>query len=88
MEIDPLSGKPATPSCPKHRPEVYVAGTQPVGLCPLHGGRTGITSVSGWDAPATAAPRAARATPKKDEKTTPKKEDKNSLFRRLNGVFK
>jgi penicillin-binding protein 1B len=49
IDIDPLSGMPATPQCPTVRPEVYIAGTQPVGLCPLHGGRQGITSISAWN---------------------------------------
>ncbi len=50
VEIDPESGMPATPYCPKTRQEVYIAGTQPVGTCPLHGGgRPGVTNVAGWD---------------------------------------
>jgi len=49
IEIDPESGMPATPNCPRTRREVYVAGTQPVGVCPLHGGRLGITNVAGWE---------------------------------------
>jgi penicillin-binding protein 1B len=48
IDIDPLSGMPATPQCPNVRPEVYIAGTQPVGLCPLHGGRQGITNITAW----------------------------------------
>jgi hypothetical protein len=62
--IDPESGMPATSSCPKVRREVYIAGTEPVGVCPLHRGRT-VTNVSGWDttsispAPALAAPAGA-----------------------------
>jgi penicillin-binding protein 1B len=58
ITIDPESGFPATPNCPKTRPEVYIAGTEPVGVCPLHGGRGGITTVSGWDTtpPPAAAP--------------------------------
>jgi len=78
VEIDPASGMPATPNCPKTQTEVYIAGTEPVGSCPLHGGRTGVTNVAGWDseAPARAgdpgasrigagevARRAARQTP-------------------------
>jgi len=65
--IDPESGMPATSSCPKVRREVYIAGTEPVGTCPLHRGRN-VTNVSGWDtasanpAPALAAPADA-ATP-------------------------
>ncbi len=63
MTIDPESGMPATPSCPKTRAEVYIAGTEPVGVCPLHGGRNGITTNSGWDTspPPAAAPAASGA---------------------------
>jgi hypothetical protein len=40
---------PATPSCPEQKPEVFIAGTEPVGSCPLHGnGRRDLT-VSRWD---------------------------------------
>jgi penicillin-binding protein 1B len=48
VQVDPASGMLATGSCPLTRAEVYIAGTQPVGACPLHGGR-GVTSVAGWD---------------------------------------
>ena len=60
VDIDPESGMPATPACPKHRSEVYIAGTEPVGVCPLHGGRGGApTLITGWDStPAAAAPPA------------------------------
>lgn len=37
-EIDPLSGMLATPYCPETRTEVYVAGTEPESVCPLHAG--------------------------------------------------
>jgi penicillin-binding protein 1B len=59
IDIDPLSGMPASPACPNTRKEVYIAGTEPVGACPLHGsGRPGITNVTGWDTPASATPAA------------------------------
>ncbi|MCL4401689.1 MAG: PBP1A family penicillin-binding protein [Acidobacteria bacterium] len=48
VQIDPASGMPATASCPLTRTEVYIAGTQPVGSCPLHGGQA-VTNVAGWD---------------------------------------
>jgi len=47
--IDPQSGMLATPSCPTTRQEVYIAGTQPVTSCPLHGGGRQVTNVSGWE---------------------------------------
>ncbi len=57
IEIDPLSGMPATPYCPRTRQEVYIAGTEPVGTCPLHGGgHQNVTNVAGWATPAAATP--------------------------------
>jgi len=52
VDIDPLSGMPATASCPQTRPEVFIAGTEPVGFCSLHGGRGGPATVAGWETPA------------------------------------
>jgi penicillin-binding protein 1B len=36
--IDPQSGMLATPYCPQTRGEIFVAGTEPSSLCPLHAG--------------------------------------------------
>jgi penicillin-binding protein 1B len=60
ITIDPESGMPATPACPQQRPEVFIAGTEPVGACPLHGGKGDRTTVSGWD---TGTPQAPAAIP-------------------------
>ncbi len=49
IDIDPQSGMPATPNCPARHAEVYIAGTQPVGACPLHGGGRLVTNVTGWE---------------------------------------
>jgi hypothetical protein len=51
VAIDSLSGMRATPSCPPKSvsDQVFVAGTEPVGFCPLHGGKGAATTVSGWD---------------------------------------
>ena len=59
------SGYAGTAGCPKRPREVYIAGTQPVGACPLHGGRPGITTVAGWDstAPPAATPAPADTAP-------------------------
>jgi penicillin-binding protein 1B len=58
------SGMPAAPNCPKPRSEVYIAGTEPVGICPIHGGRGGVTNVAGWDTgPPPAAPPSGRSAP-------------------------
>ena len=55
LTVDPQSGKPATPACPEKKDEVFIAGTEPVGVCPLHGGGGSQTMVSAWDAPAPSA---------------------------------
>ncbi len=49
-DIDPLSGKLSTPACPKSQAEVFLAGTQPLDYCPLHGGG-GRTVIADWSAP-------------------------------------
>ena len=51
INVDPLSGMLATPGCPEQTPEVFIAGTEPVSACTLHGGHSGQTTVSGWDQP-------------------------------------
>ena len=58
-DIDAETGLLATPNCPKVRSEVFIAGTQPVEACKLHGG--GRTQIAGWEptAPATTAPERA-----------------------------
>jgi penicillin-binding protein 1B len=37
-QIDPESGMLATPYCPQTKNEVFVAGTEPASVCPLHAG--------------------------------------------------
>lgn len=50
VEVDPLSGQPASPTCPSTRVEVFIAGTEPLGICQLHaGGDLAMTNVAGWD---------------------------------------
>ena len=53
VTIDPESGMPATAQCPTQAQEVFISGTEPVGTCPLHGGRGDRTTVSGWDMPSS-----------------------------------
>jgi penicillin-binding protein 1B len=45
--IDPATGQLAN-NCPNAHAELFVAGTQPVEICRLHGGR-GPTQVAAWD---------------------------------------
>jgi penicillin-binding protein 1B len=51
INVDPQSGMLATPSCPESQPEVFIAGTEPVMACTMHGGHRGQDSVSGWEPP-------------------------------------
>jgi penicillin-binding protein 1B len=37
-QIDPASGMLATPFCPETKSEIFVAGTDPASVCPLHAG--------------------------------------------------
>ncbi|HTA46503.1 MAG TPA: PBP1A family penicillin-binding protein [Bryobacteraceae bacterium] len=55
VTIDPESGMPATPQCPMQIPEVFIAGTEPVGTCTLHGGKGDHTTVTGWDTSVTSS---------------------------------
>jgi penicillin-binding protein 1B len=49
VTICPDSGDLATPSCPKPREEVYIAGTEPTVFCPIHGSEK-LTQIppAGW----------------------------------------
>jgi penicillin-binding protein 1B len=58
--VDPATGALATSGCPGAQTQAFVAGTQPVEVCRLHGGTlASTTQVTGWDtaveAPATVA---------------------------------
>src|SRR5439155_15762662 len=46
-EIDPESGMLATPYCPHVRNEIFVAGSEPISVCPLHAG-SGETPPPSW----------------------------------------
>jgi penicillin-binding protein 1B len=103
-DIDADTGLLATPGCPKVRSEVFIAGTQPVEACPIHGG--GRTQVAGWDpvAPTSAdrnpvvaenAGSAARPAPVTSISITPATppqtepaKKSRSFFGRLREIFK
>lgn len=101
-QIDPLSGQLATASCPKVRTEYFIEGTQPVEMCPLHGG--GGTQIASWET-APAGGQAARssgsaAQPRErvaqdggtqvqePPPSNPPKPKKKSLLDRLRSIFK
>jgi len=101
VQIDPASGKLATASCPKVRTEYFIEGTQPVEMCPLHGG--GGTQVASWE---TQQPRreaqperpssqrdstAQNAPPPSPDQRmvqTPPPPKRKSLLDRLRSIFK
>lgn len=60
VDIDPLSGQLATAGCPKPVSEVFLAGTQPVELCQLHGSG-GRTLISSWESDPSPSQQTARA---------------------------
>jgi penicillin-binding protein 1B len=55
VDIDEETGELAAPNCPRVRSEVFIAGSQPLQICHIHG--SGRTLVSGWD-PVQNAPAA------------------------------
>jgi penicillin-binding protein 1B len=60
MQIDAETGGPATPYSAKAIPEVFIAGTEPVGVDPtlLTNGARDTTNVAGWDTtPPTVSPQ-------------------------------
>jgi penicillin-binding protein 1B len=63
IDIDPLSGMPATGACPSTRSEVYISGSQPLGSCPLHGGGRIVTHVTGWETTTSPTPSLAPVEP-------------------------
>ncbi|HTB13900.1 MAG TPA: PBP1A family penicillin-binding protein [Bryobacteraceae bacterium] len=72
-DIDAETGLLATANCPKTRSEVFLAGTQPIEMCTLHGGGTQITD---WN-----------ADKKNQDDKDPSKKGKGFLGR-LKGIFK
>lgn len=47
VDVDADTGELATPRCPRIRSEVFIAGTQPVQVCHVHG--DGHTIIAGWE---------------------------------------
>ena len=100
VDIDPETGKLAAPGCGSEpRPEVFIAGTQPVELC-----SGGTTQVAGWDLPsgtpslmAANAARASRADGTPVTSSTPRqvvlppqeeKPKKKGFFGRILDIFR
>ncbi len=99
VDIDADTGELATPRCPHVRSEVFIAGTQPVQFCHIHG--DGHTQVAGWEpvqpqypgsdgrqVANVSDPGGTRVIPVAPEHLEPKKKEKKSLLQRLGDFFK
>jgi len=94
--IDPATGQLAT-NCPNARPELFIAGTQPVEICRLHGGRGSATQVAAWDVaePQAEPPRelaqrrpAAQQPAAERKPARPEPEKKKGFFSRIRDLFR
>lgn len=77
-QIDPESGQLATANCPAARTEFFIAGTEPVEACSLHGG--GGTRVAGWDA--------TPGSPNSNASAETKPGQKKGLFGKIREIFR
>ncbi|MGC8760212.1 MAG: transglycosylase domain-containing protein [Bryobacteraceae bacterium] len=104
VDIDPQTGQLATAACPKIIQEVFIAGTQPVELCHLHGGGAR-TIISSWetDPPAQSQrPTTVAAPPSRDRTASqpatqpsaasppaaPQPEQKRGFWGRIRAIFR
>ncbi|MCX6637261.1 MAG: PBP1A family penicillin-binding protein, partial [Acidobacteria bacterium] len=94
--IDPATGQLAA-NCPNARPELFIAGTQPVEICRLHGGRGSATQVAAWDVaePQAEPPRelaqrrpAAQQPAAERKPARPEPEKKKGFFSRIRDLFR
>jgi hypothetical protein len=81
--IDPESGMLATPFCPLTRSEIYVAGTEPTSLCPIHS--SGGEPSPMWQMPESIQTDGAPASPSDNQRNRPdqQKKDRDRGIRRL-----
>lgn len=100
-QIDAETGELASPSCPKVRGEVFIAGTQPVVACHLHG--NGRTQIAAWDpaqraeapeaeaeekAPRRLASRSVKSIPVRPSQPAEAKAQPKGFFARLRDLFR
>jgi penicillin-binding protein 1B len=53
VKVDPATGFLAAPNCPGAQVQAFIAGSQPLEICRVHGGGlAGATQVTGWETPA------------------------------------
>lgn len=86
-EIDPESGMLATPYCPATRGEIFVAGTEPTSVCPLHAGSGEPSPVLFGDEARGGAidPRVANGEPQPQQAPAPaaRRRDRGTAIERL-----
>ena len=88
-EIDPESGMLATPWCPDSRGEIYVAGTEPTAVCPLHAGSGDMSPF--WGEAAERRDRDDERFPEDERKSSEERrrerERESGLRRLLRSIF-
>jgi penicillin-binding protein 1B len=95
-QIDPESGMLATPYCPQSKSEIFVQGTEPASVCPLHAGsgepspfwRTGGTPMPQADAaPGGPQPEAPAGTTQEQQRREQQRRDRTirGILRRIFG---
>ncbi len=87
-QIDPQSGMLATPYCPQTKSEIFVQGTEPASVCPLHAG-SGEPSPF-WrepDTQAAASPEGPAVTLRQQQQREQQRRERGirSLLRRIFG---
>jgi penicillin-binding protein 1B len=89
-QIDPQSGMLATPYCPQTKDEIFVAGTEPTSVCPLHAG-SGEPSPFWRDNTEPAQSQAegviANPGPGQQPQQQPKKKEEHGLKKLLRSIF-
>jgi penicillin-binding protein 1B len=90
-QIDPQSGMLATPYCPQTKDEIFVAGTEPTSVCPLHAG-SGEPSPFWRDNTEPAQSQAEGvianpAGPGQQPQQQPKKKEEHGLKKLLRSIF-
>jgi len=94
-EIDPESGMLATPYCPHVRNEIFVAGSEPISVCPLHAGSGEIPPPSWRDNPFPPSVSDERPAigeerpqvPAEDREKKQRERDANTIRRLLRRIF-
>ena len=100
VKVDPATGYLAAPNCPGAQVQAFLAGSQPLEICRVHGGGlAGATQVAGWETPAEnkvavagetelAAPGAVARKARRPASATPKAAPPTSPPAEKKGIFR